>query len=170
MTHQEKIDFIRKACIAANPDILKLEFGCEIKFWEEISIIMHYEKGGSSFDGENTEYYSGKLYTYTNEGELRTHGDDGDFEMPRMSELEIIGRPIRLADVLLAVEKNNPPDSKYSAIEFWFSEEKENFGKLSFWHHTQEHPEDIIWWDLSKEFPDQDEPTLDFIISSLSKE
>lgn len=65
-----KLQFIREKCIEANPEIVELEFGCEVK-----------------------EKDSGEQFFIADR-------DDMDL-MP--DAYEIIGRPIRLADVLLAI-------------------------------------------------------------------
>lgn len=89
----EHIQKIREACIAANPEIMELKFGCEV------------------YRGADTEskeivvgFFNDKIAL------VRRHPIIGDFlpfEVPR--ELEkgwtILGRPIRLADIFNMLSK-----------------------------------------------------------------
>lgn len=86
MTREQNIEIIRKACIKANPDILKLKFGCEVELNKEskserMTVVKLLDKTG--------EY----VVTY----------QDGTQGLNQPDELKIIGRPIRLADVLVAM-------------------------------------------------------------------
>jgi len=76
-TKQNKTQKIREKVIEANPEIVELKFGCRI------------EGGGVVMD-------NGWVYWDTPEG--NTCVDNFDFEG------EIIGRPIRLADILMAIQ------------------------------------------------------------------
>jgi hypothetical protein len=91
MTKQDHIDKIRKACIAANPSILDLKFGCEVKFFNSLNgfqkkICFKYESG--------TMYY----FTENSKKIKESVGEIGDFE--------ILGREIQLADVLKVLPKH----------------------------------------------------------------
>lgn len=81
---------IRAACIAANPEITELKFGCEIY-----------------------DHMDGQKHFVTSVNNLGTHDMTVLFqgEIVRMvsgvyekNNYEILGRPIRLADVLLAID------------------------------------------------------------------
>ncbi len=91
MTTPDKIEEIRKACIEANPEIVELEFGCLFqikgaKYPQPIIGIKWKENEDTGIDEIDyfRDIYGGKV-GYTN-------------------SIEIIGRPIRLADILLAIE------------------------------------------------------------------
>lgn len=84
MTTQEQIEFIRQKCIEANPEIMELKFGCGVKWRDEEFTFISGGMAGQ--------------YTLFNK---RCHAV---FASP--SECEILGRDIRLADVLLAISKN----------------------------------------------------------------
>jgi len=107
---QEKYEQLREVIIKANPEILKLEFGCEIVF----------EKEG----------YKGNLFHRLIVGDLgewlRTN-----LESIKKNQIHnVIGRPIRLSDILLAAQKHRnaslglniakSPDLKtYVILESW---------------------------------------------------
>ncbi|KKL61319.1 hypothetical protein LCGC14_2196490 [marine sediment metagenome] len=83
MQTKDKVEFIRQQAIKANPEIVELKFGCEV-------IIK---------DGKN-----GKIIYESDTGTLVIAGR----ELPitfKGSVTEIIGRPIRLADVLYAIKE-----------------------------------------------------------------
>ena len=88
MTNIEKI---REAVIKANPEIVKLKFGCVVIFAGHKMVL-------------GVDKYDIVTYVCRREGEQYESG--GDFHINRIEE--IIGRPIRLSDVLLAMEKANP--------------------------------------------------------------
>lgn len=109
---ENQIKFIRECAIRANPEIVELKFGCEIKMlWGD-------------YHGENAwvEYKCGKCRKHKLSKNCRdTCYDDGDIDdavsvvqypedepkewvlLSDGKDYEIIGRPIRLADVLLAI-------------------------------------------------------------------
>ena len=82
-TYQDKIEFIRKACIEANGEIAELKFGCKVK--------------GSRHD------IIGQVYVNTGDRIEVMFGCDMDAYEIDSTHFEIIGRPIRLADVLWAI-------------------------------------------------------------------
>lgn len=102
----EQIEAIRKAAIAANPSILDLVFGCEIKAKhpslpdEPVYRIFDITKGGGT-----------KFYKYIHK-EYRDWHDIGFMSVFSSTEdilrrqNEIIGRKIGIADVLLAIEES----------------------------------------------------------------
>lgn len=88
MDKQTKLEDIRRVCIEANPSIKDLVFGCEIKFDndDEIGIfIMKFL---------NTYYIA-----------FQNHAVPQTLHANEMPKFEIIGREIRLADVLSAIHK-----------------------------------------------------------------
>lgn len=95
MTHQQKIAFIREACIKANPEIMSLGFGCE-------------------------------------------------------------GRPIRLADVLLAIGRRE--DRIHLSCDGWF---------CLLDAYTSNFMRRFNWYLHKDSLEDQSEETIDFIYSLL---
>lgn len=91
MTHKENLAYVREKCIEANPEIVELKFGCEINMYGAPRVIV-----GSWAEDEEW---------------LTVHKTDGGpqrltKEMLRYSShTKIVGRPIRLADVLLALHE-----------------------------------------------------------------
>lgn len=89
-TKQENLEIVRQACIKANPAIMELGFGC--KFISE---------NGSEYTilhaPENTPFRLTAVI-------LEEPNNEMDFR--KDGKFEILGRPIRLADVLLAMGKN----------------------------------------------------------------
>jgi hypothetical protein len=81
MTRTERLNAIRQACIRENPEIVELKFGCAVEFdWGASATVVSVHADGS-------------LYTTW-----------GKSKVPRKHVKVIVGRPIRLADVLLATD------------------------------------------------------------------
>lgn len=87
-TTQEQLAFIKSRCIAANESILDLKFGCEVRR----SSPKNRTKGWVITRG-----FLGIVYWIGNRTAVLT--------IP--SAFEIIGSPIRLADILYAIGKSN---------------------------------------------------------------
>ncbi|MBM7488095.1 hypothetical protein ACVWWI_006354 [Bradyrhizobium sp. USDA 3686] len=89
----EQIEAVRAACIKATPEIVELKFGCDIRF-------ALTDGGGSlatvlfSYDGD-----------YVTASYAKFHENKAGTVSRHLNKIEIIGRPIRLADVLLAMGK-----------------------------------------------------------------
>jgi hypothetical protein len=109
-----KLEYIRSKCIEANPDILKLEFGCEL----EVNI----PADGNPWDG--AEYSPEKTYKaiVTADEYIQFPNGDHSYDCPvdhlkenvykgeyvddeDLTQIIVKGRPIRFADVLLATRK-----------------------------------------------------------------
>jgi len=92
MTTQDKINAIREACISVNPEIVELKFGCKVRFgrWGD----------------------SNRIYTVVSRHEDKVFCvRDGKKSVDRITLTDdeiILGRPIRLADVLLAMDERIP--------------------------------------------------------------
>jgi len=144
MSKQEKISYIRERCIEANPDIKKLEFGCEVKY--------RNQEETYRFIMENPLVCVQCVCTTGVHIEGLSDKSPQSFCKHRFEEwFEIIGRPIRLADVL------NLPDSftdKYSN-----KENKELLWKLC-----------ANWNLLQDDLTLQSQETIDFLYSLLNKE
>lgn len=104
----EQIEIIRQACIKANPEIKELKFGCEV----------YCEQVLEDETGNYVDMY-GIFIHNTNRDEAEVLLDDvasddlkdGFHTMIVPYEpknMEVIGRTIRLNDVLLAIYKINP--------------------------------------------------------------
>jgi hypothetical protein len=84
MTRDEQLAFIRQKCLEANPEIVELKFGCQLldkRSGDDKWLYLHRAMGGSMV----------VEHKITGIG----HGKDYEFD--------VIGRPIRLADMLLAI-------------------------------------------------------------------
>jgi hypothetical protein len=90
MTQTDKLSFIREKCIAANPEIVELKYD----------------------DSDN-----GKQFKQSSSNIVFTISIHG---YPRKDIHEILGRPIRLADVLLAIDKKYPGNFATVASNGWF--------------------------------------------------
>jgi hypothetical protein len=79
------LEIIREACIKANPSILELKFGCEIKINDALGkiIIVKNIFGVTTYKviGSNIDYLEDEF-------------------------TEILGRPIRLSDIIFTLYKN----------------------------------------------------------------
>lgn len=95
-TIQEQRQTIREACIAANDDILKLQFGCRVYINEELNPYQSTIIDAWGIPSKRYFYLLGEPHKiYTEEMLTLQVGN------------KILGRDIRLADVLLAIEKNS---------------------------------------------------------------
>lgn len=87
----------------ANPEILELKFGCEVKYQGEKTTVVSSE---TDFFAHRPNHTMGKAQYMVITPSV--HGNNTIYEGDL--EVKILGRPIRLADVLLAVqESDNKP-------------------------------------------------------------
>lgn len=93
---QEKIETIKQACIKANPEIMELKMGC----------VVNSKTGDEFYDSEEYKdriclavglYPKDSWYGKSGQENLRIS------DSVILRHFEILGRPIRLADVLLAI-------------------------------------------------------------------
>lgn len=84
MTTPEKIEFIRSKAIEANPSIKDLVFGCEVKVTNDIGYYI-----GEFLNANYVQFPKYSVPQCLNKKDIEIQ--------------EIIGRQIRLADVLLAI-------------------------------------------------------------------
>lgn len=145
-TREENEQIIREACIEANPEIMELKFGCEVKTGdynpETGMYICHF------FKASYIKFPRYDVPQALNDSEHK---------------LEIIGRPIRLADVLLTIS--------------WYGKEK----NVTYFPGTNVadfiikirdvayRPNDggCIWY-LKGDLHDQSDDTLSFLAGLLS--
>lgn len=85
---------IREKVIAVVPEITTLKFGCEFVVLNE-----------NVSQEESTHFILHVSQHHPFWFEAKTDGTDGKYLDFNKSEVQILGRPIRLADVLLAVDK-----------------------------------------------------------------
>lgn len=96
---QENIKTIRKACIKANPGIVELKFGCQIQRFHEtgpVDIWVHLYNHGS--DMHTVVLHRPKNPKYVALYEFKCGREE-------IESWVILGRPIRLADIVLATIK-----------------------------------------------------------------
>lgn len=87
----QQLQLIREKCIEANPEIVELKFGCVVKYSSKINMTcFHYGVDTSEYGNGNVGWYFIK--------------EDGGRYFDSMPNFPIIGRPIRLSDVLLAMK------------------------------------------------------------------
>lgn len=137
---------IRQKVIEAVPEIMELKFGCvvlnevgieERVLWSQES----WKKGGKDVQLEGTA-------VAIHESELK----------------EIIGRPIRLADVLAAIRATGDPAKYYSGITC-LGNFTEYFNERTVWRDENKRP---ISWNLLKDDLDHQSPeTLSFLYELL---
>lgn len=160
MTREPNIKIIRGACIAANPAIVELRFGCEFKFTEEYD---NYEMGFRNVEDvciayrEDTDAY-GNPYLWIN-------GVCSEYEFTTKEEIEIIGRPIRLADVLLAIWKQD----KCKGADI-LRTHTGNIASGGFKETNLEHIVMGLWNLLKDDLEEQSDETVEFISNLLSNE
>jgi len=143
MTIQDKQNKIREACIAANPSILDLVFGCKV-VWIGNEKEFYFISNGMA-----------GLYTIWNEESSAIHKNPQD--------ISIIGREIRLADILLALNKAKAS----SAIQDFgcfmlhrFDEDEESID----WHEISPKTLNRVRWNLLNDsLSAQSEDTIEFI-------
>lgn len=131
MTTQEKIEAVRQACIVSNPEIVELKFGCQI------NDNLIYLGLGYSLDFPQDENHTLKIIT-PEKGDYKNsqltiklyplwrygHDKDCDGECGVKDSWDfcqryhkIVGRPIRLADVLLAISGRTGYNGKCWMLE-----------------------------------------------------
>lgn len=136
----DKLELIRKKCIEANPEIVELKFGCEV--------VLNLNNDKAVLLGETSSFLSGWFKTNNEIYPVGGH------------TFEIIGRPIRLADVIFAISKNwvrdNSDKSRLMGTFVFFSDQQ---SKLLC---------TVSLWNLLKDnLEDQSEETISFIYDLL---
>ncbi len=137
---------IRLACIAANPSILDLKFGCEFSF----------KNGVKNCVALSSDEWK-RLHFWVLFPGLEPKYDS----LPRKEiekYIEILGRPIRLADVLVAIDK------KGTDANLWVNVSG-GFAWTSIGTDCREF--ETTWNLLSDDLRDQSPETLEFISNLL---
>lgn len=164
------IDIIRKACIATDPSILDLKFGCEVKMLlgDWYGEIGHVEYPCSKCPKH-------KLYKNCTEDcdpddavSVVTNPDEEPKEwifINNGKDFEILGRPIRLADVLLAIAKckKNWNSEEWGVCDIQLSDFVPDFVGMD-----SNEKGGCAWNLLQDNLTLQSEPTLEFLAKLLS--
>ena len=154
---------VHAAIVKVCPDVLELKMGCKIILDGDRHTVLYYDRGGKSFDGEHTEYYGQMLELHSDKnGEVCKYGhEDEDYEMPKLSELQILGRPITLADVLRAIDNCNSDNPPALTAEGQFCQYDPENGEM---HLTGE------YWNLKNDSLDAQSPeTISFLEGVLGE-
>lgn len=146
---KEKLNAVREAVIKAVPGIMELKFGCHIK--------VNLSEGG----GEIATAI-GKTPHLVHWTWAEHHENKGSFVGTEMDDrIIILGRPIRLADVLLAIRLCR------HEVTFDFQIEPQNFAICC---DTLEEDTRVVFWNLHKDdLSLQSEETIDFLYSLIIK-
>lgn len=91
MTPTQAVELVKAACVKANPSIMELGFGCELLFEVE------------PYNSHNLHRRKDDIFVVIDENP----------DAKILGKFEILGRPIRLADVLLAIGKKFYFDSSF---------------------------------------------------------
>lgn len=146
MQTKDNLEKIRKACISANPEILALKFGCKLQHKD----------------------YSDTIHIFLNIKEcgwMQAIQLFNDFVVDiKLDKYKVIGRPIQLADVLLALDKS--PDIKAVVSD------KGHFRVLDNCLYGQKivkagKGQIACDWNLKKPLEEQSKETIDFIAGLL---
>jgi len=164
-SHQQKLAFIREKCIEANPEIVELKFGCQVSvpyFVQEHQIRLIGSNPMVFPDGKVAIMDQG---SYVGNEACKHFFKDKAFHTFE-SGVDIIGRPITLADVLLALQAVEDGGLKYGINAYgafkvnWL---KENV----YTEETRGRVKGCVCWDFKKTLEDQDETTISFIYDVL---
>lgn len=137
MTREQNIETIRKACVEVNPEIMGLNFGSHFTVkknsdFEDLGVeegtyiaLFDFEFDSQHFkkaltvntalkihilDGKTTDYEVVKVVTF---GQFKKLQDNGN--------IQVIGRPIRLADVLNALNRDGKFERRSGGLVLvWF--------------------------------------------------
>ena len=140
------IDKLKKVIQEANPEIMELKHGCKVIYADEMSEPSEVLLGMYEMNFENTKVLN--PYNQDDSGNL----------------IEILGRPIRLADVLLAINKNhdNWHDEDYGLISL---ELEENSESVEFKTNEMGYAK----WNLKKDFDNQSDELQRLLTKLLVK-
>lgn len=117
MTTKEKIEKIRQICITANPEIAELKFGCELGGLAPVLGRTYFLSKAETEQAYFLDVYPEKWI------DIKDHPWYTIMvNKPAVITYEVIGRPIRLADVLFALVSS--PDGNGNVREtvtnLWF--------------------------------------------------
>ena len=138
MKNYEKL---KQIIIKANPSILELKFGCEVEVEKEKGFILQKYPISPPLLNEQSTY------------DIWLRDACGVVERYK-SWFKILGRPIRLADILLAIQKQEKDNKNKWTNKSQISLLEESI-KLLF--------TDKIKWDLTKDLDNQSDETKQFL-------
>lgn len=157
-TREQNLAIIKEATIAANPSIMELVPGCEFDWSNEKYELVRYVIAQSYSTTDVLSEKTGlSMYAYhknSSHPEMISFDDPFDYEEGQsfLTFAKILGRPVRLADVLLALEKKT-------------------MGKFKTISYAEAMPilEIVMLWEKAKDNSnDQSEETLSFLAGLLS--
>lgn len=157
---QTNLETIRAACIKANPSILDLTFGCELEIESaeyNISHCLIYDINSNP----NNKFVPFDIITSSGRY-IPTSSMDGHFNNRASGGgWKIIGRPIRLADVFLALQgKHGTIGTDYNG---YFIDCDENCNDVKDCKGSP------IWNLLKDDIREQSPETLSFIAEFINK-
>lgn len=167
MNKLQKIEKIRQFCIAANESIKSLKKGCliSIKDWGTGEYSDHWRNGKAPIHHESSGYYVIKHGVgwdgrYVESKCIYEYSDGNKQEN---KDVEIIGREIRLTDIMKVIHDKKSSNKTNVILEIDGQFIVSGYDKeISHLRGT------YIKWDLHKDsLSDQPEPTFDFIISLI---
>lgn len=146
MTREQSINIVKEACVKANPEILELKQNCFVKDFLKgtLEILAKYE-----IEGETPVYD----FVFRGEGEVSVA------RSPR-GNWDILGRPIRLADVLLAIQKKDTLENPINI---------NTYGHLELCGEEQIVLSRTTWNLRADSLTDQSDQTLLFLAQLLEK-
>jgi len=155
MNREEQMKLIGKKCIEANPEIVELQFGCEVfveqaveaesgHYADAVGVVVYHETGGRVAGGDDFTDDFTKIY-FPDWGITQEYtGDD-------MEGNRVIGRSIRLGDGLLAIKS-----------AWWKKESVDGLDRIQL--------RLIFLWNLRKDdLTVQSEETINFIAELLQQ-
>lgn len=155
MRREELLALIRQKCIEANPEIIELKFGCVVKLPIK-----------SNFSNVVAKKFGSIFWKY-DDNKFRFVGERGWLDVNLFQEhrdkFQIIGRPIRLADVLLAIDdwpQHHNPILWWTKVEGLLGIRDAGMKELLFFICTN--------WNLRKDnLNDQSDECVSFIAELL---
>lgn len=148
MTIQEKKQLVKEATVHAVPSVMDLVFGCVVK---------HTQHGWKQRIISNLDFNS--------HGRYLTDGTGAGTNIIKLpsKKWEIIGRPITLADVLIAMKTQRVRINLSGVDELYFDVLEES----NAFTHEQSWKSSGVKWKLGEDFDHQSEVTIDFLWSLL---
>ena len=134
---ENKLQQLKKVIWKANPSILELKFGCKVDAEGKWTIVNERKDIAGTYNAINTIFKKTKLGIVTR----------GYFEN--------LGRPIRLADVLVALEEESKKITKYMDKRYLFI--------------TEGQKDILAIWNLKKDFDNQSDECKEFLDKLLVK-
>ena len=144
----KKLQKLTKIIQEANPELMELSFGCRVKNYGTEFIWHHLD---SHTEGMNRALYENLQGTLL------------DVQIPNraVEEFEILGHPITLEHVLVAIGDRD--------IQLGFAYLKEGILLMRQGFGTEKEPTDYVEWQLTKPPHEQSEEVINFLLEVLEK-